>query len=83
MEGYEFVPEVRGWAPLTDALPARPAGPWDDNVSVAPVIKRTVCAWCPDFDRNDPANKHTSHTICPSCMADALKAVPAVNYEAK
>jgi len=27
----------------------------------------TVCAWCPTFDKTDPANKGASHGICPAC----------------
>jgi hypothetical protein len=32
-------------------------------------VLRTICAWCPTFDKTDPANKGASHTICPSCAA--------------
>jgi hypothetical protein len=28
---------------------------------------RQICAWCPTFDKHDPANKGASHTICPAC----------------
>lgn len=72
MDGYEFIPEVGGFAPVVDEPRPRPAGPWDDNFSVAPVIERRACAWCPDYDRNDPINKNTSHGICAACMVKAL-----------
>jgi hypothetical protein len=26
-----------------------------------------ICAWCPTFDKRDPANKGASHGICPAC----------------
>jgi len=25
------------------------------------------CPWCPNFDKNDPANKNKSHTMCIVC----------------
>lgn len=28
-----------------------------------------ICAWCPDFDPKDPANKEASHGMCPACEA--------------
>lgn len=28
-----------------------------------------ICAWCPDFDRNDPRNANATHGICPTCEA--------------
>ena len=28
-----------------------------------------ICAWCSDFDRNDPINATASHGICKSCEA--------------
>jgi hypothetical protein len=70
MRGYEYIPEVGGWAKLPD-VNDRPDGPWNSNVA-APQVLRTACAWCPDYDRHDPRNKFTSHTICPSCMNKAL-----------
>jgi hypothetical protein len=29
---------------------------------------RTICAWCPDFDRTAPHQPGTSHGICPPCQ---------------
>lgn len=33
---------------------------------------KTVCAWCPDFDPNDPSNDTVSHGMCESCAAKWL-----------
>jgi hypothetical protein len=53
-----------------DALPVRPDGPWDGNVPVvAAVPVKTICAWCPTWNREDPANAGASHGICPTCLA--------------
>lgn len=51
-----------------------------------------ICAWCPNFDPSDPANKEASHGMCPNCEARwnaevaaaeaaKLKVVEAVIYE--
>ncbi len=32
---------------------------------------RVVCAWCPDFNRQDPINKGASHGMCQACFAKA------------
>jgi hypothetical protein len=32
-----------------------------------------ICAWCPDWDRNDPRNVKASHGVCESCLAKMLR----------
>jgi hypothetical protein len=60
-------------APLPVELPVRPAGPWDANVA-APVVVPVpvICAWCPGFNKADPAHRNASHGICPRCSAKVL-----------
>jgi hypothetical protein len=43
----------------------RPMGPWSTNFKTPK--PRVVCAWCPDFDPTDPANKNASHGLCADC----------------
>ncbi len=33
---------------------------------------KTICAWCPTYDRTNPENKHASHGICATCEAKLL-----------
>ena len=56
-------------APPQPVLYQRPDGPWNQNAPVVDQVVETVCAWCPDFDRNDPKNATASHGICPTCVA--------------
>lgn len=36
---------------------------------LAPAPLVIICAWCPDFDKTNPANAGVSHGICPTCAA--------------
>lgn len=63
----------RGVARLARVFFYRIVGP-----AVKPLV--SVCAWCPSFDRTDPANFQISHDLCDSCSRrinaemDALEA---------
>jgi hypothetical protein len=37
-----------------------------------PPTLATTCAWCPDHDPRDPANRGKSHGVCPTCYAAFL-----------
>lgn len=41
-----------------------------------------ICAWCRDFNPDDPANRGRSHVMCPAC-ASALMAQAAADLAKK
>jgi hypothetical protein len=53
---------------------------WCDPRVIKPA---TVCAWCPDFNPRDPANRGKSHVMCPACatkfVSEATTNVPPRN----
>lgn len=55
-------------------LPAAWARPLEAGRAVGAIAKpaeggRVICAWCPNFNPSDPANKAASHGMCQSCEA--------------
>jgi hypothetical protein len=46
-----------------------------DSAPLLPMV--TICAWCPNFNKLDPANQGASHGLCVVCAAKLQAEVEA------